>query len=167
MLCCKYLRSQPAKMNVIREIHSYAKHHQFSTWHFLVNSVFSEFLIEIIAFLFMVLSRSKIGMIVTFISFSHVQVSSKPNQNFTKRTKILKSFTKTRFGASEKVSNNFQLELECQNNLISQNKISTAKYFEVRGDILHLKSAIIDSSYVPIEQALQYQMICHSTSSNN
>lgn len=179
-LCCKYLRSQPGKnKNVIREVHPYAKLHQFPTWAILFNSVFSKFLIEMNAFLFMVLSRSKIGMIVTFISFLHVQVSSKPNQSFTERTKILKSFTETRFGASEKVSNNFQLQLsimkydlrtinkKCQNNLINQNKILTAKYFKVADDILPLKIAFIDSLQMPMEQALQSQMICHNTNSNN
>lgn len=158
MLCYKYLQSQPGKdENVIREVHSYTKLHQFPTWTFLFNSVFSTFLIEMNTFLFMVLSRSKIGMIVTFISFSHVQVSSKPNQSFTERTKILKSFTERRFGALERVSYNFQSELsimkyslrninkKCQNNLISWNKISTAKYFKVGDDILPLKFAFIDS----------------------
>lgn len=158
MLCCKYLRSQPGKSeNVIREVHTYAKLHQSPTRAFLFNSVFSKFLIEINAFIFMVLSRSKMGIIVTFISFLQVQVSSKPNHSFTERTRILKSFTETRFGGSEKVSNDFQVDLsimkydlrninkKCQNNLISQNKISTAKYFKVGDDILPFKFAFIDS----------------------
>lgn len=105
----------------------------------------------------MVVSRKKIGMTVTFIIFLNVQVFSKANQSFTERTKILQSFTEIIFGASEKVTNNSQLELsimkydlrnsnkKCQNNLIRQNKISTAKYFKVGGDILPLKFAFIDS----------------------
>lgn len=135
------------------------------------------------AFLFIVLSRRKNGMICTFISFfpfiSLSQVTSKPNQTFPERTKTFESFPETRSEAWEKMGSDFQLELlimkyylrninkKCQNNVISQNEISTAKYFKVGDDILPLKCAFIDSLKMPMEQTLKYQMICHDTNSKN
>lgn len=51
--------------------------------------------------------------------------------------------------------------------MISQNEILTAKYFKVGDDILPSKLAFTDSLQMPIEQALQYQVICHNPISNN
>lgn len=77
------------------------------------------------------------------------------------------------------MGSDFQLELlimkydlrninkKCQNNVISRNEISTAKYFKVGDDILPLKFAFIDSLKMPMEQTLEYQMICHDTNSKN
>lgn len=57
--------------------------------------------------------------------------------------------------------------IKCQNNLICQNEILTAKYCKVGDDILPSKLGFTDSLQMLMEQALQYQVICHTMTSNN